>query len=204
MPLDLASLLVILTVGLLTPGPDMMIVLKNSLGGRARGFYTVVGIATGLGIQTTALAIAFTLLAGYTASILVVLRWAGACFLVYVGARALLAKAPSGGPPDPAAESGRMRAAFLEGLLCNLTNPKAFLFFTAVFSQLINPGTPRWFSVALPVIVTAHCAICWTAISTLVQTRHIAGRLQRSQGVIVRVFGALLVMFGLGLVIWRP
>lgn len=90
MPFDLASILVILTVGLVTPGPDMMIVLKNSLGGRARGLATVAGIALGLGLQTTLLAAAFTLLAEHTATIANVLRWCGAGVLVYFGARALL------------------------------------------------------------------------------------------------------------------
>jgi threonine/homoserine/homoserine lactone efflux protein len=203
--IDIASLLVLLTLGLLTPGPDMMIVLKNSLGGRARGMATVAGIALGLGLQTTLLAVAFTLLAEHTAAIANVLRWAGACVLVWIGLRALLARpAPADGASGGAAAAGAGGAAFLEGLLCNLTNPKAFLFFTGVFSQLIGPGSPRWLAVALPAIITAHGAICWGALSMLVQSGGVAGRLHGAQGVLVRVFGGLLVLFGLGLVIWRP
>lgn len=199
-PFDLATLIVILTVGLFTPGPDMLVVLKNSLGGRVHGLATVAGIIVGLGMQTALLAAAFTLLAGHTEAIAEALRWAGACALFYLGFRALLAK-PVGAGSSAAIATGR--PAFVEGLLCNLTNPKAFLFFTGVFSQLIVPGSPRWLAFALPAIITAHGAVCWTILSMLVQSRQIAGRLQRAQGVIVRVFGALLVLFGLGLVLWR-
>lgn len=204
MPFDLASVLVILTVGLLAPGPDMLIVLKNSLGGRTRGLATVAGIAVGLGVQTAALAAGFTLLAEHTTSLFEVLRWGGACVLVYFGVRALLSRPTALDKATPNPSPSLARAAFIEGLLCNLTNPKAFLFFTGVFSQLINPGTPRWLSFALPVLFTIHGAVCWAVISMLVQSRQVAGRLQRAQGVLVRVFGVLLIVFGLGLVLWRP
>lgn len=204
MPIDLASIVVILTVGLVTPGPDMMIVLKNSLGGRARGLATVAGIALGLGLQTTLLAVAFTLLAEHTATIANALRWCGAGVLIYFGARALLSPSPATGPQAREAAVAGATSAFSEGLLCNLTNPKAFLFFTGVFSQLIGPASPRWLAVALPAIITVHGAICWGVISILVQSGEVAGRLRRVQGVLVKVFGALLVLFGLGLVLWRP
>ena len=202
-PLDLASLLVILTVGLFTPGPDMMVVLKNSLSGRARGLATVAGIALGLGLQTAVLAAAFTLLAAQKDTISEVLRWGGACVLVYIGGRALLSR-PGMDAATGNATSSESRSGFSEGLACNLTNPKAFLFFTGVFSQLIGPSSPRWLPVALPLLVTAHGAICWSILSTLVQSRQVAGRLQRVQPVLVRIFGALLILFGLGLVLWRP
>lgn len=204
MPIDLASILVILTVGLVTPGPDMMIVLKNSLGGRVRGFATVAGIALGLGLQTALLAVAFTLLAEHTAAIANALRWAGAGVLLYFGARALLSPSPSADMQIPEAPQVDARSAFAEGLLCNLTNPKAFLFFTGVFSQLIGPASPRWLAVALPAIIVVHGAVCWSVISMMVQSGQVAGRLRRAQGVLVKVFGALLVLFGLGLVLWRP
>ena len=203
MPLDLVSLLVILTLGLITPGPDMMIVLKNSLGSRGRGLATVAGIALGLGLQTALLSAAFTLLAAWKETISEVLRWGGACVLFYIGGRALFSR-----PAADLAQAGKLavprsRSAFAEGLACNLTNPKAFLFFTGVFSQMIGPASPAWLSVALPAIITLHGAACWTILSSLVQTRQVAGRLQRAQGVLVRVFGALLVLFGLGLLFWR-
>ncbi|HEY5551416.1 MAG TPA: LysE family translocator [Opitutaceae bacterium] len=204
MPFDLASILVILTVGLLTPGPDMLVVLKNSLGGRARGLATVAGIAVGLGLQTALLSAAFTLLAGHTATIANALRWGGAAVLVFIGIGALLARTPVADLPEGNAPRAASSSAFAEGLLCNLTNPKAFLFFTGVFSQLIGPESPRWLALALPAIITVHGALCWGILSSLIQSGQVAGRLRRAQAVLVRIFGALLVLFGLGLVLWRP
>lgn len=204
MPLDLASVIVILTVALFTPGPDMLIVLKNSLGGRARGLATVAGITAGIGIQTVILSVAFTLLAEHTTTVAAALRWGGACVLVYFGLRALLSR-PAAPMDEAVSRAGaRTDSAFAEGLLCNLTNPKAFLFFTGVFSQLIGPESQRSIAIILPALITIHGAVCWSVMSILVQSRHVAGRLQRAQGALVRLFGALLILFGLGLVLWRP
>lgn len=201
---DLVTVLVIMTISLVTPGPDMMLVLKNSIGGRARGLSTVAGIAVGLGVQTTGLSIGFTLMAAHAASITEVLRWGGAGVLIYFGARALLAK-PAAITGDTAeAPRGLARDAFLEGLLCNLTNPKAFMFFTGLISQLIYPGSPPWLPWVLPVLLTVHGAICWAVISLLMQAGGIASRLQRAQGFLSRLFGTVLIAFGLGLVFWRP
>jgi len=204
MPLDLASVIVILTVALFTPGPDMLIVVKNSLGGRARGLATVAGITVGLAIQTAVLSVAFTLLAEHTSQIAAALRWGGACVLVYFGVRALLSRPSAPIDPKTSGAVARANSAFAEGLLCNLTNPKAFLFFTGVFSQLIGPESPRSIAFILPALITVHGAVCWSVMSFLVQSRHVAGRLQRAQGALVRVFGALLILFGFGLVLWRP
>lgn len=204
MPFDLASVLVIMTVALATPGPDMLIVLKNSLGGRARGLATAGGITLGLAVQTTALSIGFTLLTAHTSAISEGLRWGGACVLIGFGVRALLVRVPSPAMDAAGAAGGVARDAFIEGLLCNLTNPKAFLFFTGLFSQLIHADSPPWIAYALPALFTVHGAVCWTILSLLLQTRRVARRLDRAQPVLTRLFGALLVLFGLGLVLWRP
>ena len=131
------------------------------------------------------------------------LRWGGASVLVWFGARALFSRAPSASLAASAPRKGLASDAFLEGLLCNLTNPKAFLFFTGLFSQLIHPEAPAWLPYALPVILTVHGAICWSAISLLMQTGGLATMLQRIQTPLSRIFGALLIAFGLGLVLWR-
>jgi threonine/homoserine/homoserine lactone efflux protein len=203
-PFDLVTVLVIMTVSLVTPGPDMLVVLKNSLGGRSRGLSTVAGITVGLALQTTALSIGFTLLTAHTSAISGGLRWGGACVLIWFGVRALFSRTVPTAMDPAASAKGMARDAFLEGLLCNLTNPKAFLFFTGLFSQLIRPDSPAWISYALPALLTVHGAVCWTVIALLLQAGGVATRLQRAQHILVRIFGALLVLFGLGLLFWRP
>jgi threonine/homoserine/homoserine lactone efflux protein len=232
MTFDLFGVLLILTVALFTPGPDFLVVVKNSLGGRARGLATVAGIAAGLAVQTTLLSAAFGTLSAYAGPAAAVLRWAGAVVLVGLGVRSLreggrgqarhapapgeaaAASAAAAAAPDRAGGAvatrgtkvgafGAGRAGWLEGFACNLTNPKAFVFFAGLFSQLLGPGAPGWLHVALPVIVVVHALVCWSLLAVVVQSPPVARRLARWRVTLVRAFGVLLILFGLGLVVWR-
>ena len=83
----------------------------------------------------------------------------------------------------------------MEGLLCNLTNPKAFLFFVSLFVQVLHPGTPPAWRVILPVAIVVHGVVAWSLVVLAVQSPPVASRLQRAQRWLPRAFGlALLVL----------
>lgn len=210
---DLFGVLLILTVALFTPGPDFLLVVKNSLGGRARGLATVAGIAAGLAVQTALLSAAFGTVSAYAEAVAAMLRWLGAAVLVVLGVRALAERNDTSAPPESAAATagsstragagGALRAAWWEGLACNLTNPKAFVFFAGLFSQLLGPGASRGLHVLLPALVVVHGLVCWSLLAALVQSPPVARRLMRRRVALVRAFGGLLILFGVGLVLWR-
>jgi len=140
MPIETADLLVFLTAALmlnLTPGNDMMFVLGQSLKGGAR-----VGIAASLGIATGALVhlalVAFgvaVLLAQYPA-VFDFIRYAGAAYLVWIAWKTLIS-------PIAAIGGGGVRrsvfAAWRDGALVNLLNPKIIVFFFAFLPPFIRP-----------------------------------------------------------------
>lgn len=191
MVVDLFSLLVVLTVGLLTPGPDFLLVCKNSMGGsRVRAFATVAGVVAGLMVQMVTIAI------GITALSLDGLRWvqlAGAVFLAVIGGRALLATVPAtdAAPVRGAAGGG----AFLAGLACNLSNPKAFLFYVSLFAQVVPSGGASVWRDLLPVVFVVHGAVAWTVVVLALQSPPVARQLRRAQGWLPRAFGVVLLTF---------
>jgi len=196
MVVDLLSLLVVLTLGLLTPGPDFLLVLKNSVGGsRVKAFATVAGVTGGLLVQMVTISVGFTALSPG------VLRWvqlAGAGFLALIGARALLS-APREDVEGPVKSAGR--SAFLEGLTCNLTNPKAFLFYVSLFAQVLPHSASVWHEL-LPVLFVVHGAIAWSCVVLAVQSPPVARRLVRAQRWLPRLFGVVLLAFA-GWVAWQ-
>ena len=125
-----AALLVVI------PGPNTLFVASTALGrGRAAGLAAAVGIelATLFYGLITALGLAAAVAAGPTA--LVVLRLAGAAYLVWLGLRTLTS------PPTElgaAATAGRVGAR--DGFLVNLLNPKVILFFLAFLPQFVDPA----------------------------------------------------------------
>ncbi len=194
MLLELLTLLAVLTLGLLTPGPDFLLVLNNSVGGsRSRAFATVAGVVSGLVVQMTAISVGFTAASPH---VLRIVQLGGAVFLAWVGVRALLEKTGAGSSKDVpiASEPGEASGAFLEGLGCNLTNPKAFLFYVSMFVQVLRPGAPPVWHGLLPVIFVAHGAIAWTLLVLALQSAPVARRLARAQRWLPRIFGSVLLV----------
>jgi threonine/homoserine/homoserine lactone efflux protein len=192
MPTDITWLLGVLTLGLLSPGPDFLLVVRNSIGtSRGRAFGTVAGIAAGLAAQVLVISLG---LAAAPPAVLRAVQFAGAAFLAWIGVRSLLAKAGNAAEATgPHHVDAGARGGFVEGLLCNLTNPKAFLFFVSLFAQVLRPETPPLWRVALPVTIVVHGALAWSLVSLAVQSPPVSRQLSRAQLWLPRAFGVALI-----------
>ncbi len=197
---NLAALLVVLTLGLLSPGPDFLLVVKNSVGtARAYALGTVAGIATGLAVQMVVISLGFVAAPPF---VLLGVRMAGAVFLAYLGLRALLAGPAPGGAQAAARLRPGARTGYAEGLVCNLTNPKAFLFFVSLFAGALRPDSETAWRVVLPAAVVIHGATAWSLVVAAVRSPPVARRLDRAQHWLPRAFGAVLLVFA-GVVLWE-
>ncbi len=144
-------------VGLLaaiSPGPDFVVVTRNSLAfGRRAGMATALGIGTALVAHVSYTILGFALVIQQSPQLFRLIQVMGAAYLAWLGWGAIRS-APSLEPvhEDAAAKAagGLAGAApgglggFRDGLLTNLLNPKAALFFLSIFSQFLTPGTPGW------------------------------------------------------------
>lgn len=126
----------------LIPGPDMALVARNVLRhGRSAGFATSIGICTGILGWAIAAGLGVSALLATSATAFLVIKLAGAAYLIYLGVATLLA------PDAPAAAGdGRSRLpphrAWVQGLLSALLNPKLGVFFLTLLPQFIAPGDP--------------------------------------------------------------
>ncbi|KPP97931.1 LysE family translocator [Marinobacter sp. HL-58] len=143
--------LVAITLLTLTPGVDTLLVMRNAgRGGLRDGCVTSVGICSGLFIHATLSALGISVLLVETAWAFTMLKWAGACYLVWLGLSSLrqaIKRSPGQGAAEPslAAASALMKpasaaVAFREGLLSNVLNPKTALFYMALLPQFIDPA----------------------------------------------------------------
>jgi threonine/homoserine/homoserine lactone efflux protein len=150
--MDTSQLLLFIAAGLLlnlTPGPDVLYVVTNAVRSGARaGVVAALGIMAGCFVHILAAALGVSALMAASGVAFTALKWAGAAYLVYVGARMLLARAPASQPPDAintiAAHADETRAAglkriFFQGFWTNVLNPKVALFFLAFVPQFIAP-----------------------------------------------------------------
>src|SRR5215471_13469413 len=137
-----AALLVI------APGPDSLLVLRNSArGGRRAGLATAAGTVTGLLVWAAAAALGLAALLRASQIGYLVVRWAGAAYLVFLGSQLIWRSRRSRGAeeqPGPvrAAASRRRLAGFLTGAGTNLLNPKVGIFFISFLPVFIPRDAP--------------------------------------------------------------
>lgn len=120
------------------PGPSVLFTIGRALtSGRRSALLTVLGNGLGIGVQVLAIALGLGVLIATAASALVVLRFIGGAYLVYLGIEALRHRSD----PD-AAEVPEARAAsdLRQGFVVGLTNPKTVVFLVALLPQFV-PAT---------------------------------------------------------------
>jgi len=184
---ELVAFLGIAALVIVTPGPDTALTIRNTLGGGRRGgLGTALGVATGQAVWTLAASAGVAAILVASTSAFAALRLAGAAYLGWLGAQALWAAFRVGSATAVARDPGRSRrlapsAAFRQGVLSNLANPKMAVFFTSLLPQFA-PGGRASFS-ALLALGLLFCAMTlgWLVAYAAVVAR--AGDVLRRLGV---------------------
>lgn len=126
-----------------TPGPSQLLMLSNSAAhGFRRSLATAAGDLTANALQMLAAGLGLAAVIAASGTALLVVKWAGVAYLLWLGIRTIRQANSSG----PAEGSNTSRAAlhtlWLQGFLTSAANPKAVVFFAALFPQFIDPEGP--------------------------------------------------------------
>ncbi len=130
-----ASIIVVLA---LTPGPDVIYITTRGMAqGRRAALLSTVGICIGYLVYTMLAALGLTAVLQSSAIAFDIVRYAGAIYLVYLGARTLMSK--HGGPLAQGAVNPVPAGRILQqGILTSMLNPKGILVFAALLPQFVN------------------------------------------------------------------
>jgi threonine/homoserine/homoserine lactone efflux protein len=189
---------------IVTPGPDTAVTIRSTLlGGRRAGVMTAFGIVSGQACWTVAASAGVAALLVASEPAFLAVKFAGAAYLVYLGAQALLAAVRREPPPDVAA-AGRPRdlrggAAYRQGLLSDLSNPKMAAFFTSLLPQFGTGGGDSQFWIMLAFGLT-FCALTWVWLAvyaTAVARMRRTLQRPRVRRTIEAATGTVLVALGL-------
>jgi RhtB (resistance to homoserine/threonine) family protein len=191
-------------LAVMSPGPDFALVLRQSLAhGRRTAVWTAVGVGSAICLHVTYSLCGLGLLLRGSPVAFTALKFAGAAYLAWMGVRALRAQPLSplaAGTGASARELPRAHAAWTTGFLTNALNPKAALFFIALFASLISKATP------LPVkafygVWVSLTTMGWFSLVAVALTRERMRRAYlRSGHWIDRVLGVVFLVFAASLV----
>src|SRR6266446_6589139 len=202
--LDIHDLWLFIISGLLltiTPGPDTAYIVGRSVqmgwrGGAAATF----GISTGCLVHVFGSAIGLSALLAASASAFLLVKWAGAAYLCYIGVTMLLSRKPAR-TDDAVVERGAISLpkVFGQGALTNILNPKVALFFLAFLPQFVAAEVPHK-AVALlllGLIFVFNATLCCLCIAALAaRTARRVKQSGQAMAWINRALGGMFVYLG--------
>jgi len=182
-----------------SPGPDFAFVTRQSLvRGRQAGLLASAGIALGLSIHIVYSAAGLAAVIAHSAQWMTAIKVVGACYLLYLGVKGLR----SGATPPPPEEPARALPAsplrqIAGGFLCNAFNPKAPIYFLALFTIVLSPDLPWPTLVAYGAWIMVLQFLWFSLVALVFAHHHVRGRLLAARHWIDRAFGVAMVALGI-------
>jgi RhtB (resistance to homoserine/threonine) family protein len=125
----------------LTPGPDTIYILGRSVAqGREAGIASALGISVGSIFHTSAAALGLSAILATSALAFGTIKLLGGAYLVFLGIKMILDRRRKLSLPSNFRRRTTV-AAFRQGILTNILNPKVALFFLAFLPQFIDPAS---------------------------------------------------------------
>jgi RhtB (resistance to homoserine/threonine) family protein len=183
-----------------SPGPDFAIVTKNALAhARKAGVWTAAGVALGLGVHTAYSLLGIGLIISQSILLFNIIKYVGAAYLIYIGIRAILAKkhVETGSQDHSDVRNISASAAFMQGFLCNVLNPKATLFMLALFTQVIDQSTPLIVQGMYGAYMSIATFLWFSTLASVFSMHHVRSVIRRVQHRIEQCMGVFLVALGL-------
>ncbi|NQV86728.1 MAG: LysE family translocator [Woeseiaceae bacterium] len=144
----LAALIVATVILVMIPGPNVALIVANTLQyGFRTGATTVLGTTVGVAFQLSFVVAGMAVLVDYAADALAWIRWAGVIYLLWLGIRTW--RKPAADLDD----SKAVPAMFWRGCMLSAVNPKTLLFNAAFLPQFVTNGSTGSFAVVAAVFL---------------------------------------------------
>ena len=185
--------------GLVSPGPDFAVVVRNSLiYSRRTGILTAVGVALGTFVHLAYILLGVGIFISKTLWLFQVFKYLGASYLIYIGIKGLRAKKSD-------LDYGHLRhrkditslAALWAGFLTNALNVKCMLFFLSILSAFLTPHEPGMVVFIYGVIIFLTTLIWFFIVAICFSHKRLRLFFSNLRHWIERVTGGLLMLLGI-------
>lgn len=197
----LATFTAAYAIAVLVPGPGVAAVVARALGGGFRGALPMVlGILAGDLIYFIFAVFGLAAIATWFGPVFVIIRWAGAAYLLYIAYKFWTAR-PGSEQMKPKSEGGWR--TFLAGFSLTMGNPKTIVFYLAILPSVVpldqmNPiAFAELTAIVIIVLLVIGCGYVWLAAAAreMFTSPRALGRLNKTAGVMMATAA--------GLVIWQ-
>ena len=204
---DWMTVFVVATLGMVSPGPNFAITIKNSLlHSRLAGMWTAVGVAVGNLVHVVSSLLGIALIVSQSILLFNALKWFGVAYLAYIGLRSLLARRGDLEEVMQSRQDGRQMGssqALWASFWVSVLNPKVTLFYLVLFTQVIEPGTPLVFRTVYGLTAVVLSFVWYALVALAVSHEAVRERFRAVGHWVERATGAILILLGVRLAFSR-
>lgn len=191
-------------LAVISPGPDFAIVVRNSLVySRKIAVYTALGIALGISVHVAYSILGIGLLISQSILLFNIIKYIGAGYLIYIGVKSFRSKPTPETAATPDAQTSQQAksavtntSALWSGFLTNVLNPKATLFFLALFTQVIDPQTPKYIQLVFGIEMMIITFLWFGLVAIAFSHSALKPKLTKFQNKLEKITGAVLIALG--------
>jgi threonine/homoserine/homoserine lactone efflux protein len=180
-------------LAVMSPGPDLVVVMGAAQKGFKHGLRTSLGIAAGILVHVTLSLVGLAALLKSNADLFRIIQLLGGLYLLKLGTD--LTRSSKTAHVEKV--SKKAATGFLAGLGTNVLNPKATLFFLTVFTQVISVNTSGLIKVGYGAWMVLATFAWFALISKLTSTHKLARILDKYASKVQFAFGAVLLLIGI-------
>lgn len=194
------TIAIIHLMGVASPGPDFLIVTRSALTySRKTGIWTALGVALGIMVHVAYCLLGIGIVISQSIVLFNTIKYIGAAYLIYIGWLALTQK-PTAKADDAMTKEINDISAFDAvkiGFLTNALNPKASIFFLALFTQVMDPATPLLVQMGYGIYLGVATFAWFAGLATVLSIGAIRRNFKKIQLRAEKAMGGLLILLGL-------
>jgi RhtB (resistance to homoserine/threonine) family protein len=192
---EFLTVVVVHFLAVASPGPDFAIMLRQALRqSRPNALLTAAGIGLGILVHVSYSLLGIGLVIQQSLTLFTTLKIIGAAYLTWIAVLALQSRPGSIQLGTTVERAQSKFAAFQLGFLTNVLNPKATLFFVALFSVIINPATPALVQVGYGLYMAVATGLWFCAVAIFFTLTSIRRLFDRFGHWLDRLMGGVLLL----------
>ena len=192
----LLPILVVLVLGAMSPGPSLVVLLRNTMeGGKARGVSCGIGHGIGFGIYAFVAIAGIAQLKASASNAATLLEITGGMFLLFLAA--MMFK----GSDEESVHKRSPRRGFTEGFLIAFLNPKILVFLIAIFSQFVQPEFTWVERLTIAVIAMLIDGGWYVLVSLLISETKALSKLQQHARGFEMTMATVLMCLGIWIIL---
>lgn len=200
------SLGLIVLLGAMLPGPDFAIVTKNTLlHSRRSGLWTTFGVSCAILVHMSYCVLGLAWVITQSLLFFSLIKYLGALYLIHLGMQSLMSKQAQAWAPHVHKSTSKTQISkaqsFRQGFLCNLLNPKATLFFLAIFTVIIKPNTPLVWKIIYTLEIFCITLLWFSSLTWILSHARVKKMLEKAEKYLAKILGVCLIGFGIALAI---